>query len=1183
VRYYVGTNFGTILRRTYDASNNVVTSSGIDFASPLSTTIPGSGLTLDPQGPNANENVRIAMALNQNDQRRAIFGYNGLYEDADPSGLTPTGDIVNDVTPRDPITNAVLITGQVEQLLYGGKRGGVNFNQVVYFTTSTGQLWVRGEFGPDFTDISVNTGETGPIFAVIGDPDDYRRIFVAQGDKILESRNFGQTFTDISNNLIGPETADGTAGPGTLTTEIRTLAIFDANPGASVSGDITLLAGGRGGVFRLSANPSCTDAAWSEYGQSLPNTVVNDLQLYNNRRLIAGTAGRGIWMIDDISTTINQDVILTITGTAGADTISVQLDPNNPSAIVVNDGVNAPQSYTRGTFTRLVIDAGNGADTIVIGSGDLSFINFAIQIDAGTDGAGDSIILDNRLVNTATRVTLTPALIGGGTGDTLFVGCGNIAFTGMADLGDLISIRTGAGNDTYVLSGLIAGTTLLDGGDGSETYTYAMSAASTSTLNISDTGVAGTDRIAITGTAVADFFTVTPTAITLGSNTVLYNGNIEGLTVSGGLGNDSFNIQGVVSTTNTFNGDGGNDNFNFLSALGSASRTVIVNGGTGTNGYAVVGVAGNESVGIDIASALGTGSFTGLRQSSTFTSIQNVAFDGSTGTNAFAWRDRTNGNYGTPTTPETGVIYTPIDTTSGNIRVGTGTFPTVFFTNVNSSLVLNGDPDGSGDRDILTVQGFSTAGLQSGGPFNESTSADGSDTFTVNDQFVAMSNAALGALRTVSFGTYADGTPTFRMINVRGGNEAVTGDRFTATPSLRTNIVINGMNPTSGANGDQLTILSSGQTTRSRVNDPAVGPIQTRVVQSSNGAGLGYLNIEQVTVTDTSPGGGGGAGGGGAGGVNTEGFYAVASDVGAPARVQVYNRLSGTVRYDFDPFPGFMGGIRVAVGDVDGDGTQDIVVAAGPNGPPHVKVFSGADGSLIASFYAYGVGFTGGVDVAVADLNGDGYAEIITGSGPGAGPHIKVFDGFDFTQTASYYAFDATFLGGIRVAVGDTNGDGTPDLIVGAQAGAEPRVTVFDGKTNAVLQNFFAFDPAFTGGVYVACGDINGDGFADVIIGAGTGDLPNVKVIDGRNGVELASFLANAGSVDVVGSVPFEGGVRVATVDFDGDGIDEILTAKGPGTFPILRFYKLGVGVVTQAGQLQVFGSNYGRGVYVGG
>ena len=343
------------------------------------------------------------------------------------------------------------------------------------------------------------------------------------------------------------------------------------------------------------------------------------------------------------------------------------------------------------------------------------------------------------------------------------------------------------------------------------------------------------------------------------------------------------------------------------------------------------------------------------------------------------------------------------------------------------------------------------------------------------------------------------------------------------------------------------------------------------------------MNIEQITVADVSPGGGGGGVGGGGGGVNTEGFYAVGSDVGAPARVQVYNRLSGTVRYDFDPFPGFLGGIRVAVGDVNGDGTQDIVVAAGPNGPPHVKVFSGADGGLIASFYAYGVGFTGGVDVAVADLNGDGYAEIITGSGPGAGPHIKVFDGFDFSQTASYYAFDATFLGGIRVAVGDTNGDGTPDLIVGAQAGAEPRVTVFDGKTNAVLQNFFAFDPSFTGGVYVACGDVNGDGFADVIIGAGTGDLPNVKVIDGRNGVELASFLANAGSVDVVGSVPFEGGVRVATVDFDGDGIDEILTAKGAGTFPILRFYKLGVGVVTQAGQLQVFGPNYASGVYVGG
>ena len=210
VRYYVGTNFGQVLRQTVDNAGTPTSNlTQLLFASPLNTTARFAGLTRDSQGINANENVHIAMALNQNDQRRGIFGYNGLYEDADPSGTTPTGSIINDITP-------VGMTGHVESLLYGGKRGGVNYNQVAYVATSTGQLWVRGEFGPTFT--LLNTGFTGPIFAFAGDPDDYRHIFVVQGtgtsSRILESKNFGATFVDITDNLIGPATADGTAGPG---------------------------------------------------------------------------------------------------------------------------------------------------------------------------------------------------------------------------------------------------------------------------------------------------------------------------------------------------------------------------------------------------------------------------------------------------------------------------------------------------------------------------------------------------------------------------------------------------------------------------------------------------------------------------------------------------------------------------------------------------------------------------------------------------------------------------------------------------------------------------------------------------------------------------------------------------------------------------------------------------------
>jgi hypothetical protein len=80
----------------------------------------------------------------------------------------------------------------------------------------------------------------------------------------------------------------------------------------------------------------------------------------------------------------------------------------------------------------------------------------------------------------------------------------------------------------------------------------------------------------------------------------------------------------------------------------------------------------------------------------------------------------------------------------------------------------------------------------------------------------------------------------------------------------------------------------------------------------------------------------------------------------------------------------------------------------------------------VAGFYAYDPAFPGGVSVAVGDLNGDGVAEIITGAGPGGGPHVKAFSlaGGVVTEVASFYAYDPAFPGGVHVADADLTGDG---------------------------------------------------------------------------------------------------------------------------------------------------------------
>src|SRR5262249_55633731 len=121
----------------------------------------------------------------------------------------------------------------------------------------------------------------------------------------------------------------------------------------------------------------------------------------------------------------------------------------------------------------------------------------------------------------------------------------------------------------------------------------------------------------------------------------------------------------------------------------------------------------------------------------------------------------------------------------------------------------------------------------------------------------------------------------------------------------------------------------------------------------------------------------------------------------------------------------------------------------------------------LRSFFAYAPQFTAGVFVAAGDVNGDGKADIITGVGPGGGPHVKVFDGTNLTELRSFFAFDPLFTGGVRVAAADVNGDGKADIVAGAGPGGGPHVRVFSGTNLAELKSFFAFDIGFAGGVFV--------------------------------------------------------------------------------------------------------------------
>jgi hypothetical protein len=271
------------------------------------------------------------------------------------------------------------------------------------------------------------------------------------------------------------------------------------------------------------------------------------------------------------------------------------------------------------------------------------------------------------------------------------------------------------------------------------------------------------------------------------------------------------------------------------------------------------------------------------------------------------------------------------------------------------------------------------------------------------------------------------------------------------------------------------------------------------------------------------------------------------------------------------PFPGFSGEVHSA-GGVLPNGDVLWVFGAGAGGGPAVQVVDGTTGQVLAQFFAYPANFTGGVFVAVGDVNGDGVPDIITGAGPGGGPQVEVIDGSKLGQVqangqidpsallASFFAYSPSFAGGVTVAARDVNGDGHVDIVTGAGPGGGPAVKVIDGTQlgqvqgngqiadGALLASFFAYEATFSGGVFVAVGDVDGDGHAEVITGPGAGHSSLVEVFNGANLPQVqGSFNAYPAT--------FTGGVRVGAVDVSGNGLADIITGAGPGGGPAVEVF----------------------------
>ena len=315
--------------------------------------------------------------------------------------------------------------------------------------------------------------------------------------------------------------------------------------------------------------------------------------------------------------------------------------------------------------------------------------------------------------------------------------------------------------------------------------------------------------------------------------------------------------------------------------------------------------------------------------------------------------------------------------------------------------------------------------------------------------------------------------------------------------------------------------------------------------------------------------------------------------LGAPNenRVRVFRQDGTASGVDFLAYGAGSWGVVVATGDIgSGNGAAHVVTGPGPGAiyGPHVRAFF-RTGSAISkvSYYAYGT-LKFGVNVGAGLLDADGYDELVTGAGSGAvfGPHVRAwnFDGAAIAAIAkvNFFAY-GTLKYGVSAVSGSIDGDPFAEVLTGPGPGAifGPQVRGFnyDGVSVASLAkvNFNAFATSQYG-VNVAGGDVDGDGYEEIAATPGPGQgasFPSRFLAFDFDGVSIGGLPG----FDVTIPAATSYGGRVGLGDVTGDGSANLLAGAGrdPSASATVRPYVYLGGAVTPLLTFDPFpGSGYG-------
>jgi hypothetical protein len=687
-----------------------------------------------------------------------------------------------------------------------------------------------------------------------------------------------------------------------------------------------------------------------------------------------GSFPRSIALVsDDGALTLNSTTI------AGAQTTDLLLSA--AQTLTLGAAVNAPTATVRlrSSAGAVVQTAAGGVTAAALGvqaatGVDLTAAANTVPLFAARSAAG--------AVKYATNSPVTVGVIAADPLTGLFPATTGVVTAG----GDVALTPFGAtALDLTVSAPLTAtgGAVTVTGGAGADRVVVNYNLGATLTTGLTFTGGAGADTLVLNdlsdaSTAHTYFVNQTaPGAVVRDGGAAVTLPGVEALSIIAGNLADTFNV------------------------TPSADYTISIAGNGPTTGT-------SDTLALDLTAATGrslsaTRSATGLAGTGTFTNRQQVSFSGIE-----------------TLTPAADVRVTAtasLDLSGG----GTGTI-TVTVTNTGPTAVTdvpltNLIPAGLTATWTATGAGGATADATSGsGDIN--TTADlpvsGSVTFTIR-------LTASGTARGVLTNTFTAGSSpaVFEL-------DAANNSASTTVTAAATDLVAVGAGPGGG---------------------PVVAAYNPDGTERFRRFAFDAAYSGGVTVAT--------------GDVNGDGFEdLVAGSASGASRVTVFDGRTGNQVASFFAFPGFSGGVNVAVAG------GRIVAGAGAGGAPVVAVFTLTAGGPRedARFFAFDSSFRGGVQVGGSD------GLLAAGAGAGGGPHVKLFNATTLAQTASFFAFPLGSTDGVSVAIGGTAA--APTVLVGSGLGSNPVAVTFNATTLAQIDSFQAFESSFRGGVRVANGGV---------------------------------------------------------------------------------------------------------------